>query len=53
MNQTNNKASPHVRRTTTFQGSLTMYLLFAAPALSFVAILVISLYSEFAAKANL
>jgi hypothetical protein len=30
-----------------------MYLFFAAPALSLVAILFISLYSEFAAKANL
>jgi hypothetical protein len=30
-----------------------MYLLFAPTAFSLVAILVISLYSEFAAKANL
>jgi hypothetical protein len=30
-----------------------MYLLFVAPALSFVVILVISLYSEFATSANL
>jgi hypothetical protein len=34
-------------------GSLPMYLLFAPTALSLLSILAISLYSEFAAKANL
>jgi hypothetical protein len=35
------------------QGSHTMYVLFATPALSFIAILAMSLHSHFATRANL
>jgi hypothetical protein len=45
-----------IRRTSTnnhHQGSHSMYLLFATPALSFIAILAMSLHSHFATRANL